>query len=169
MKLSKVTIGLGIYIVISAAFMLQFRNWLFRACGDFIVINCFRLCFISAGVFTLLYAFKMRLNLFRTIAIIALFILAYFFSMWQFYFSEKTHVLSYGLLGYCAVNDSIKTKRKIALRNVIFALSFVSLISALDEVFQGILPYRFAEMKDFVTNIISSALGISLFFVLKND
>ena len=97
MKLSKVTLGLGAYILISASFMLQVRNLLFATLGDFAVITSFRLFFISIFIFTVLFAFKIRLNLFKVGAIFCLFVLGYLLSMWQPYFSEKTHVFTYGL------------------------------------------------------------------------
>jgi len=87
--------------------------------------------------------------------------------MWQQFFSEKTHVLTYGLLGYLATNDLVDTRRKPQFKYIAETVIFVSLVSALDEIFQGILPYRFAELKDFITNIISGVFGIGLFLIFK--
>jgi len=166
-KLSKITIGLGAYIVISAAFMLQVRNWLFKVFGDFVVVTSFRLGFISIFILTLIYAFRIRINLFKICAIVSIFVLGYLFSMWQQYFSEKTHVLTYGLLGYLATNDLVDTKSRLRFKYIALSIIFVSFISAADEIFQAFLPYRFCELKDFITNIISGALGTALFFALK--
>lgn len=166
-RLSKITIGLGAYIVISAAFMLQVRDWLFKVFGDLVVVTSFRLCFIFIFLFTLIYAFGIRLDLFKICATSSIFILGYLFSMWQPYFSEKTHVLTYGLLGYLAANDLIDNKSELQFKYIIGAIILVSLVSALDEIFQGILPYRFAELKDFITNIISGVMGIALLFALR--
>ena len=165
-RLSKITIGLGAYIVVSAAFMLQVRNFLFKAFGGFIVVTAFKLIFVSIFILTIAYVFRKGLNLQKICAISAVFSLGYLFAMWQPFFSEKTHVLTYGLLGYLTANDLLDGGRSRRLKNLVSALLFVSLISALDEIFQGILPYRFCEVRDFLTNIISGILGISLFFVL---
>lgn len=166
-RLSKITVGWGAYIVVSAAFMLQVRSWLFRVLGDFVVINCFRLCFVLIFIFTVIYAFRMRLSLFRVWAILFIFILGYLLVLWQPYFSEKAHVLTYGLLGYLTSKDLLDTKRKLQFKNIALALCFVSLVSALDEIFQGILPYRVGEIRDFTTNIMSSTLGIGLWFIFS--
>jgi len=167
-RLSKITIGFGAYIVISAAFMLQVRNWLFKVFGDFVVVASFRLGFILIFILTLIYAFRIRINLFKICAIVSIFVLGYLFSIWQEYFSEKTHVLTYGLLGYLAANDLIDTKSRLRFKYIAETVIFVSLVSALDEIFQGILPYRFAELKDFITNIISGTMGIALLFTLQD-
>lgn len=166
-RLSKITIGLAAYIVISAAFMLQVRNWLFKVFGDLVVVTSFRFCFILIFLFTLIYAFRIRISLFKICATASIFILGYFFAMWQPFFSEKTHVLTYGLLGYLATNDLTDARSKPRFKYMAQALIFVSLVSALDEIFQGILPYRYAELKDFITNIMSGVLGIALLFILR--
>ena len=166
-RLSKITIGLGAYIVISAAFMLQVRNWLFKVFGDLVVVTSFKLGFILIFILTLIYAFRIRINLFKICVIVSIFVLGYLFSMWQPYFSEKTHVLTYGLLGYLAANDLIDTKRNLQFKYIAGAIIFVSFISASDEIFQGFLPYRVCEMRDFITNIISGVMGITLLFALR--
>ena len=147
--------------------MLQVRNWLFNTFGDFVVVTSFRLCFILIFLFTLIYAFRIRLGLFKICAIASIFVLGYLFSMWQQFFSEKTHVLTYGLLGYLVSNDLIDTKNDSQFKYIAETVIFVSLVSALDEIFQGILSYRFAELKDFITNIMSGVLGIALLFTLR--
>lgn len=167
-RLSKITIGFGAYIVISAAFMLQARNWLFKVFGDLVVVTSFRLCFILIFLFTLIYASRICLGLFKVCATASIFILGYFFAMCQPFFSEKTHVLTYGLLGYLATKDLADPRSNPQFKYIAQAVIFVSLVSALDEIFQGILPYRYAELKDFITNIMSGVLGIALLFVLQN-
>lgn len=109
----------------------------------------------------------MRLSIRGICAIACIFILGYLFSMWQEYFSEKTHVLTYGLLGYLAMRDLSGEGEE--LKRIAAAVIFVSFISAMDETFQRILPYRYGELKDFITNIISGALGITLFKVVKKQ
>lgn len=167
-RLSKITIGLGAYIVISSAFMLQVRNWLFKVFGDLVVVTSFRLCFILIFLFTLIYALRIRLGLFKICTTTSIFILGYFFAMRQPFFSEKTHVLTYGLLGYLATNDLADARSSPQFKYIAQAVIFVSLVSALDEIFQGILPYRYAELKDFITNIMSGVLGIALLLALQN-
>jgi len=168
-RLSKATIGFGAYIVISAAFMLQVRNWLFGVFGAFLVVNCFRSFFILVAVSTTLSAYRRRLGLFKVCAAFSIFVLAYLFAMWQPYFTEKTHVLTYGLLGYLAAGDLVSARRKRQLKNIILAAAFVSLTSALDEIFQRILPYRVGEVRDFITNIISGSFGIGLLLIFKTE
>lgn len=162
--LSKITVAWGAYIVVCAAFMLQVRSWLIGTFGDRVVFAAFKLCFILIFVLTLIYAFRKHPGLFRVCAVFCIFVLGYLLVLWQPYFSEKTHVLTYGLLGYLAAKDLIGKRGKLELKTVLLAISFVSLVSALDETFQAILPYRVGEIRDFLTNLMSGTLGIGLWF-----
>ena len=165
--LSKITLGLGIYIVISAAFMRQVWDWLSSIFGDFLMMHAFVLCFILISVFTIIYAFKIHLGLFKICAVVLLFVLAYLFARWQPYFSEKTHVLTYGLLGFLATSDLFDSKKSLLSKEMGQALFFISVISALDELFQGLLPYRVGELRDYITNVIGGIFGMGLLLVLK--
>jgi VanZ family protein len=161
-RLSKVTIGFAAYIVVSAAFMLQVRNWLMSAFADPLVMASFKVFFALIFVLMLVFVSRKRLSLIRVCVVCIVFILGYLFAMWQPYFAEKTHVLTYGLLGYLAAKDLVDPQRILEYKNIALAVCFVALISALDEIFQGFLPYRVCDTRDFITNIISAALGISL-------
>lgn len=148
--------------------MLQVRNWLFSVLGSSVVVNCFRLSFVLIFVSTIIYALKVHLGIFKVLITFFIFVLGCLLAMWQPYFAEKTHVLTYGLLGYLSAKDLTQSKRTPALKSIILALSFVSLISASDEIFQRFLPYRVGEIRDFMTNVISGSLGIALLFTLKD-
>ena len=173
MKLSRLTIGLGVYIVVSAAFMLQINVWLTAKVGNPFLFRSFWAVSVIVLALAAAYAFKARLGAPRIFAVFSVFILAYLLGSVQHYFEEKTHILMYGLLGYLAARDLIsvgKALKPSALpKNMAMAAAFVVLISALDEGFQLILPYRFGEWNDFITNILGGILGISLFLVLKKD
>ncbi len=167
-KLSGVTVGFGIYIVASAAFMLQVRNWLFKSLGNAVMLNSVKLCFALAFVLSAIYAFKTGVGLFRVCILSLVFILGYLFSAWQPYFSEQTHVLTYGLLGYMAAGDLIKGMKNATFKNTGQTVCFVSCISASDEIFQAFLPYRVGDIRDVITNVISATLGIVLLLLLKD-
>lgn len=167
-RLSKITLGLGIYIVISASFMLQVNNWLSSLLGKPFMKNSLNLSFLVLFVLSLAYTLRKKAGLLNICLVSFLFILAYLFSAWQPYFSEKTHVLTYGLLGYLAAKDLFGTNKKFLLKSMALALFFVSIISAIDELFQGILPYRVRDIRDFVTNTVGGMFGISLWLTLKS-
>ena len=166
-RLSGLTIGFGIYIVISASFMLQIRNWLFDVLGDSVVIISFRAFFILLSLAGLLYSLRINLRLLRVCAVIAIFIVSFIFSLRQPYFSEKTHILTYGLLGFLALKDLLGPKSRARLKSIVLALGLAALVSASDELFQSILPYRVCEFRDFLTNLISAGFGISLMLALN--
>lgn len=166
MKLSKTTLFLGVCIVISAAFMLQVSSWLSGVFGNTAVTNSFRRCIVLIFILTAWRAFKIGTSPIRFCAIILVFIMAYLFAARQPYFAERMHVLTYGLLAYLASKDLIDGKEAL-VKDIILTVSFVALVSAIDETFQYFLPYRVGELRDAVTNIVSGVFGMGLFFALN--
>lgn len=157
-SLSRLTIGLGVYIVVSAAFMLQVNMWLTARVGNPFLFRSFWVASFIVLIVAVVYAFRARLGAPRILAVLSIFALAYLLGTMQHYFEEKTHILMYGLLGFLAMRDLARAGK---------AASFVVLISALDEGFQWILPYRFGEWNDFITNVLGGVLGIGLYGALK--
>ncbi|MFH1202057.1 MAG: VanZ family protein [Candidatus Omnitrophota bacterium] len=169
MRLSKGTIGWGIFIVISASFMQQLRNWLFDKLGDFFMTGSVKLCFVLLAISALIFALKRRLGLLRAGLILSIFGLAYLFSTWQPYFSERSHVLTYGFLGYLAMRDLVAKGKRFKFLNFFMALLFIVLISVSDEGFQYFLPYRVGDIRDVFTNVISGIFGLVLSTAILPD
>src|SRR4030042_6287730 len=86
---------------------------------------------------------------------------AFIFAWRQPFFTERIHILEYGLLGWLAMRDS--SRNKTALKTILFTILFVFLVSSIDELFQKLLPYRVGEIRDAITNIISGVIGLLLF------
>lgn len=181
---SKLTIGLAAYIVISAAFMLQIRNFLVKTFGGEVVKLAFIFLFFLTVLLYILYLLRMKRSVSRIIYSIFIFALAYLLILRQPYFTEKIHVLEYGILGYLAFRDlSIlrqgswltlifvkrSKKNKKIFKNILLAIFFISLIGILDETFQGFLPYRVGEIRDVVTNVVSGLLGIFQYFIYRGS
>lgn len=163
-NLSKITLAFAIYIIISASFILQIRNFLINILGQEIVDIVFIAISLLIVSLYLVYTYQ-RAHIFVVILSSFIFILAYFLIQAQPFFAEKIHVLEYGILGYLAFYDLSKKDRKI-YQYIFQAIIFVFLIGVIDEVFQGILPYRFGDVRDVLTNIVSGFLGIVLRTVL---
>ena len=167
LRLSAITIGWGVYLVVSAAFMLQVNLWLAAMVGYPFLKVCFWAVSLLLLITIIIYALRARLGMLRIGAIFAVFALAYLIGMLQYYFEEKTHILMYGLLGYLAAKDLLSRGRAAKPKDLVMALAFVALVSACDETFQWFLPYRVGEIKDFILNMAGGSLGIALFLVLK--
>lgn len=74
---------------------------------------------------------------------------------------EKIHLLEFAVLGWLASRDLIKPDRKV--KGIIFALVFIFAIGILDEVFQGVLPYRYFQWCDIGFNSAGGLWGIILY------
>lgn len=158
MKLSKLTIGYGLYIIISASFITKVWTFLEKLVGlnNKEILRIATLVIFSVLIF--IYILKLRRGFLKLFANFLVFSLALIFSWWQPYFPEKLHVFEYGLLGWLATRDL--NKDKISINGILLAVLFASLIGALDEGFQRLLPYRVGEIRDAITNVISGSFGV---------
>lgn len=161
MKLSKLTIVFGFYIIVSAAFMRQAWEFVTVQFGAPLAKAFCVALFVVAVSLILVRAFKPRRSFIKSICSIIIAAVGIIFAWRQPYFVEKMHILEYGLLGWLSARDFRDNPSRI--KQVMAALLFISLISALDEYFQKILPYRVGEIRDFITNVVSGILGVSLF------
>lgn len=161
-RTAKITVGFALYIIISASFMRQVRTFLVNIFGEGVVNIAFlSLAMTVAACYILYLIFYIKLSWFRIVLSAGVLFLAYDLIMRQPYFSEKLHVLEYGILGYLALLSFSEADTR-TLKNIALSLIFVTLTGALDEGFQKILPYRVFDLRDIVTNVASGGLGIAL-------
>lgn len=161
MRISKFTIGLGLYIIISASFMRQVWEFLGKAFGqNNVEIFCI-LLFLAAAILITADIIRSHFGTLRIIVVLAVIIFAFIFAWRQPFFTERIHVLEYGLLGWLAMRDF--NRNKTSLKAILFTMLFVSLVGSIDELFQKLLPYRVGEIRDAITNIISGLIGMILF------
>ena len=77
--------------------------------------------------------------------------------------AERIHILEYGLLGWLAGRDLIKTNKKT--KGSILACLMIGMVGILDEVFQAVLPYRYFDMRDIMFNSLGGSWGIVLYIL----
>lgn len=165
MKLSKFSLFLGAYIIISAYFMQQVLEAWRITFGKNTIILFFILCCIWAMLALLYRSINAGFNPKKISLICIIYAAGFIFAWRQPYLSEKAHVLEYALLGWLTMRDLTRSKGNI-LKSLFFALAFITLIGSLDEGYQRLLPWRVFETRDILTNVLSGALGIVL-FILK--
>lgn len=106
---------------------------------------------------------RKRFKLSRTLAVaISLFIILVL--AWQIEnFAERIHIAEYVILGWFAVRDLIKLNKKIKV--AISACIFCAVVGLIDEIFQGILPYRYFDLNDIVSNTLGGIWGTVLYLI----
>lgn len=147
--------------------MLQVNLWLTEKFGNPLLYRCFWIAAAVALTVSVVYAFAVRPGILKVFLVIVIFALAYLMGSRQEYFEEKTHILMYGILGYLTARDLTGYGRRINIVDIAISVGFVALISACDEIFQLVLPYRFGEIGDFATNLLSGMLGTALYLALN--
>lgn len=165
--LSKLTVSLGIYVIISASFALQVMNFLAKIFGRGNIKIALFFLFFAVFLFCIIYNLRKKVPLVNIALSLIVFALAYLLILRQPFFAEKFHVLEYGFLGFLALKDHSAREKRV-FQNIFFAGAFVLAVSLLDEGFQAVLPYRVFEVRDITTNLASGLLGISLLVTLRS-
>ncbi len=78
---------------------------------------------------------------------------------------EKIHILEYAFLGWLALGDT--TRKYPKTKGFLIAVIFCAVTGYIDELFQGVLPYRFYDNRDIVLNVLGALEGIALYFFYK--
>ena len=159
-------VGWAAYIVVSASFILQVNLWLSAKLGSQFLAGVFWVFSLLVTLAAVAFAVMFRLGIVRVSAVIGVFALAYLLTTVQAHFAEKTHVISYGLLGLLAARDLTGASGAARLKGAAPVMAFVVFVSLADEIFQWALPYRYFEINDIMTNVVSGALGMGLFLAL---
>lgn len=162
-KLSKITIAIGVYIIISASFTKQAWNFFSSRFGQKNIQTTFILLFFLTAVSLVFYIFRSGRGFLKAFGSMVVLCVAFIFMLRLKIFVEKIHVFEYGFLGWITLKD-LSCKRK-SLMNVLSAFLFVSAVGVIDEGFQKLLPYRVAEARDIITNTVSGICGIAIFLL----
>lgn len=126
------------------------------------ILFLFFICLCILAISAILYKnIKSGFNL-KKISFIGVICISGFIFAWrQPYLPEKAHVLEFGLLGWLAMRDLAK-EGNYALKNILKAIVFISIMGYLEEGFQKLLPWRVFEIRDIATDVLSGMLGIIL-------
>lgn len=76
-------------------------------------------------------------------------------------YAERIHIAEFVVLGWFAARDMIKTKK--GARGAVLACLFCAGVGLLDEIFQAILPYRFFDLNDIISNTLGGGWGTVLY------
>lgn len=162
-KLSKITIALGLYIIISASFAKQAWDFFSSCFGQKNIQTTLILLSFFAAASLAFYIFKSGRGFLKVFGSMVVLCFAFIFMLRLKIFVEKIHVFEYGFLGWITLKD-LSCKRK-SLMNVFSAFLFVLAVGVIDEGFQKLLPYRVGEPRDIITNIVSGIFGIAIFLL----
>ena len=149
-RISKLTLFIGLFIIISASFLRQVMDFVKAVVGEggfILLIGAVGAVFL---VSFLILIIRKRPS-FLKLPIFIVVLIAGMWLVWQLKIpEEKIHLLEFAVLGWFASRDLIKTDKKV--KGIIFVLTFTLMVGVLDEVFQGILPYRYFQWCDIVFN-----------------
>ncbi len=119
--------------------------------------------FVISALSFLIFIIRKSSNFIKIIAFITVLTIGIVLA-WQIKIAiEKIHILEYGILGWFAGRDLIKTNKKI--KGAILACIFCTIVGILDEIFQAILPYRVCEIRDVMLNTLGGAWGLVLYLL----
>ena len=157
LPISRLTIFLSLFIVISASFMRQAMD----ICKVYIGKKGFAIlvgvALILAAVFFLNFLIRKKMKLKRKLLVFLLLAGGLILS-WQIKLpQERIHILEYAVLGWFFSRDlRVVDKNK---RNFIFVCLFCVVVGIVDELFQAILPYRVFDTRDILFNGLGGVFG----------
>ncbi len=166
MGISKVTIFLGAYIIISASFAQQLWRFGQRLFGKPALLAFFVLLCATLLAIMLYISLKRKLGALRLALVFIITLSSFIFAWKQPFIAEKLHIIEYGLLAWLAMRDLDKKNRGILMAGLL-AFIFASTVGVLDEGFQKILPWRVFEIRDMITNSVSAIFGIAAYLTMK--
>jgi len=161
--ISKLTLFVGLFIIISASFLRQVMEFVKAVVGEQGFVF---LIGITGAIFLvsfLILIIRKRPSFLKFSIFIVVLIIGMWFCQQLKIPEEKIHLLEFAVLGWLASRDLIKPGRKV--KGVIFALIFTFAVGVLDEVFQGILPYRYFQWCDIGFNSAGGLWGVGLYLL----
>ncbi|MDH3347335.1 MAG: VanZ family protein [Desulfobulbaceae bacterium] len=166
MKISWFTACYAAYIIISASFMRPVLNFI-RAHLSGSGLFVFVWLIFGAVFLPILYLIKKQLierKKYLRLALLILFIgLGLGYALTIPVAEERFHLVLFGLLGFSAAHDNIKSKPW--LQCLIAALFCVS-VAGLDELFQYFLPDRVGDPRDVLFGAVGGIWGLLIYLVL---
>ncbi|MEW6102036.1 MAG: VanZ family protein [Candidatus Omnitrophota bacterium] len=162
MTITKPTLSLSIYIVISSLFMQQLWQILEGILGK----NLLNILLVALSFASTIVVLRIKIKngqpARKMILILAVCLVTVVFAWRQPYLQERAHVLEFSLLGWLARRDLDK-KETASQKKHLLSLVFVAGTGVLEEAFQKLLPWRVFDIRDIVTDILSGLLGIILY------
>ncbi len=164
MRISKVTLIFGLFIIVSAAFMGQVGSFISEKLGKPYFELLIGILFLLTATGLILYLKRAGLGKIKFPVFLAVFMAGSLFAWHLDILVERIHLLEYGLLGWLAMRDNLRAEKKI-IKASIFSALFILGVSIVDEIFQWWLPYRWGDVRDVVINEVGGVWGMSLFFI----
>lgn len=163
-KLSKITILYGLWILVSATFMRQLLNLFTKAVGPVYASLYIEIILLILGlIFVLFLISRKSLTVPRLMIVSILITFGFFFIQQLTIIVEKLHILEYGLFGWLVCRDLLRDKS--LTRGVLLSCAICLFVGSLDEIIQAILPYRVFDLNDIRLNLFGSLQGLVIYIL----
>ena len=166
MRISRITVAFGVWIVVSAAFMRQLVDLFRQAVGPTYAALSVKLLLLALGLaVTYLLVLRREVDTGRLAALSVLTTFAFLYISGLSIVVEKIHVIEYAVLGWLLCRDL--TREGKVLRGIMLACLACLLVGALDEAFQAVLPYRVFDWLDIRHNMFGGAEGVAIYLLAE--
>lgn len=171
-RFSKLTIFIALYIIISAAFMLQVFNFIRAYIGKKGLVILVGLILVISALAFFIYStinsiIRKKYNLPKTL-VVAIVLYMMLALAWQIEnFAERIHIAEFAILGWFAARDLTKANKKV--KGAIWACVFCAVVGLTDEIFQLVIPNRFFDLNDIVSNTLGGVWGTVLYMITHKN
>ena len=161
--ISKFTLFLALFIIISASFTRQIMDFIKASIGGQGFLYLIATMAGILGLFFLICAIRNSYRLVKVLIFVVIWSIGLVLT-WQIEIpEERIHILEYAVLGWFSVKDLNRKSKKV--RASFLACVYCVIVGILDELFQAILPYRFFDWRDVIFNGAGGGWGITLYLL----
>ena len=164
--ISKITVFIALFIIVSAYFTRQLARFAKANLGEtgFLIIVIF--CFAILGLISVVLIILRNPTFLTAFIFIGTLLIGTALSLQLRPSEVKIHAIEYAVLGWFAAKDFLRANRKI--KGAVLALFFCFIVGVLDEVFQLFLPWRVYDTMDILLNSGGALWGIILCLIYQN-
>jgi hypothetical protein len=166
MRLSRLSIFFGIWLIISASFMRQVLEFFWSVVGTTYAMLYTKIIFMILGLIAMYFMILRKdIKIPKLAAIAALTVFAYIYIRNLTIVAEKIHVIEYAVFGWLVCRDL--TKGGYLSKGIVAACILCLLVGSIDEAFQAALPYRVFDWLDIRHNLFGGVEGVAICLLAK--
>jgi len=157
------TLCIGMAIAVFSLFMRQVMLFVRSLTGSLIFEITVSIFLTIIALAFIIYIIKQCPQRIRCLFIIILVIGGFVLTSLIHIPEEKIHIIEFALLGWFAMSDF--SKNNTPFQSIVLSIIICSLFGIFDEIVQGILPYRYFDVRDIVFNIAGGIWGTIVYYI----
>ena len=167
LRLSPLTLGIAVYIIVSGFFMRQVLGFLQEQIGRPAIGWSLWILLAAGAAAVAWHLWSTRPGAARVMVFLLLLAAGFLFAARMKITEERFHLIKFGLLGWLVYSDIILPKNPFL--RLLPALFFCLAVGAVDEIFQFYNPLRVGDIRDVLFAGIGGLWGAGLYLTAVKE